>query len=788
MPKTSKKKSKSTLLVDKYEKYGQEKKLTKVDVAIKNKIPMEFINKWQSNVYAEKFPAEQTENLNVDFHKGALIRMNKISYMKYGYNYNTMDMIVVVMKIHDPVLKKSANYGTLFCEILDNITPFMRQSIKKHSYIGKTAIRYFSTLPSHISCDGEYRSQFNMYSNIYYARRTFQEVWYELDEYINRIYIRRQWSLYTSYFYPKIEQEKFNSNIEFAVKNEFLSKVLLIISWFNFMYHEHQNDTIGYINDDFRDIFLQYKEIDLSFIKDLVKKYTPKAIKDFYNILFKKSSGFVRDNYIQCGYKMIPLNFREVQEPVNIKYKPWREYFISAKASDLVANGISPSFPVILDWFYIKNSRKGLYDNVSQFERLKNSEIAKEILHILYEAQRGTYFAAEGLELIEKTGKDIKKWISSKFKKLSEKIDAPINYSLEEIIMSEVTLAFANEYVGRTFADAFTMKNKSNGYKKFLGNPFKPAGYNFFAKYIFEICYGLYCLNTKIGIIHGDLHLNNATVGSLYETEKPSSGTKNSVVYNITDVAFEFPNNTVFASIIDFSRSIINPNKHENLKDPSLPSIYRLVRDEDAFRAMEIEKMINLYLQIYPNKVNKREELVVLFKNHFDAVFRLMTCIDLFMFSTRLSRFLNSQEINNKRVNNLIDKIHRLSEEYIAGTMNHLINNPKEYSKIIIAEEYPIKTIMKKCFSEFAIKQSKKIVTDIYNYDNEFKYSLALYDLFPPEIKYMKYCDMNKKNKVIPIQKIIDIREKIRKEIEKMRLQNLEMISYIATRHKQKTV
>jgi hypothetical protein len=33
-----------------------------------------------------------------------------------------------------------------------------------------------------------------------------------------------------------------------------------------------------------------------------------------------------------------------------------------------------------------------------------------------------------------------------------------------------------------------------------------------FKKYIFQLCYNIYCFNEKLNIIHGDLHMNNITL------------------------------------------------------------------------------------------------------------------------------------------------------------------------------------------------------------------------------------------------------------------------------------
>lgn len=765
---------------------------------INKNIKYEWRNKWYAQEYRKQLQYKPMPNIakaKDDIYSGSMRRMLKITQLKYVYNYNTMDMIVIVMKLYDYNLKKSVNYGTLFVEIVDNMTK-MQVDLSDRDIFGKCAFTYFSASPSHISCDGEYRSTFSKYYSITRVKATYPDIWNELEEFVTHIRTRRNWSLYTSYFYPKMEQEERNNDVEYAVKNELVTMNLLIVCWFITIFNAMLDITENHINPVFREIMLSHKDNDIKFLEALIKKYGSDRVEAFKEELLYVpiSAQGINNINVVCGYKMIPLNIKEVQDPINMRYKPWREYYASMKCNNLVINSISPSFPIILDWFYIKNSRKGLYDNKSQYDRLKNSELAKDILHILYEAQRSTYFATESTSMLKTTDQQ-KNWISTKFKKLSAKIDEPINYSVEEIIMSEVTLAFANEHIGRTVADTMLLTVVSKPYSHMLGHPFKDVGYDYFAKYIFEICYGLLCANRHLGIIHGDFHLNNATIGRLYYPGKEAAENKNKenrVVYVIDDeFQFMFPTNGFFGSIIDLSRCVINPNKIELFKDSSLPATQKIIKDEKQFRNTEMHVLLHLYLQMFPSKLRQKEELIVLFKNHFDEVFKLLTCIDIYMFSIRLSRVLNQTKYPiYKRVIELVDKINRLAEGYIATDMNHLMNEPASYATKVSESEWPILTILKKCFHEYIDGKAFKTpgtIVDTYIYNNEMKHSLDRYENFPDLLKYTKYIDP-KKGTVVDIPAINDVRKKTRLEYEKIKQHNLDMVSYIATRHAQKTV
>lgn len=762
------------------------------------KIPQEWRNAWYEAEYSKQLvyqPMPSLANAKQNYQLGSIKRMHNLSVLKYRFNYNTMDMVVIVMKLYDYTLKKSTNYGTLFCELIDNITPIRRKIVPDVS--GKVAFTYYSATPSHISCDGEYRSSFAPYAALIQARNRYPDIWYEIEEFVTRIRTRRNWSIYTTYFYPKLEQEERNTDIEYAVKNELIPMTLLIVSWFVTAFEAALGITKNHINPVFKEIMLKYETSDTDFIKDLIRKYGGERVEQFKEELFYKPASFQGDraSAAKCGYKMIPLNIKEVQDPMNMRYKPWREYYASMKCNDLVVNSISPSFPIILDWFYIKNSRKGLYDNKSQYDRLKNSELARDILHILYEAQRSTYFAVENANML-KTTEQQKKWISTKFRKLSGKIDEPINYSIEEIIMSEVTLAFASEHVGRTVADSIALLTTSKVYSSMLGHPLRDIGYDYFAKYIFEICYGLLCANVHLGIIHGDFHLNNATIGKLFYPGKEASANKNKenkVIYVLDDNnQFLFPTNGYYGGIIDLSRCIINPAQVELFKDSSLPSTQRIIKDEKQFQATEMYALLQLYLQMFPSKIKQKEELVVLFKNHFNTVFKLLTCIDVYMFSVRLSRvFAQTKHPVHKKCIELIDNINRLAEKYIATDMNHLLNEPAGYSATVADQEWPIAIIIKKCFAEYiggSAYRTPGTIVDTYIFNNKMKYSVTRYDTFPPILKHGRYINPKYPGKIIDIPEVTEMRKKNREEYEMQKLHNLDMVSYIATRHAQKTV
>ena len=753
-----------------------------------NKKIEELSNEWCYQKYQElwKFnPMNNIKNLPINIEHSSIIRMFNLNILKYINLYNSMDTIVIVFKLYDGNINKETNYAILFAYLYES-------AVIKIESKRRVNFSFYSCGPSYISCDGEYRSKFNWFNNVEISKTIlFRQLWIDLEDYVKNKCISRKWINTISYFYPKINEERKNIEIELLIKEKKINMTLLVISWFNETYNAMFNLQEIHINENFKEIFYKYAEEDIEFLKLIIKKYDSNTIENFKSYISinnKKSLHNKIDNlYLNQGIKMIPLNIKEVQDPIKLKYKPWREFLITQRTGDLVINAIAPGFAIIGDWMYIKNSKKGLFDNISQYKKMQHSEIAKDIVHILYEAQRNTYFAKSTIDVESKSEKRFKEWVSGKFKKLNEKINNSIDYCIEDIIMSELTLAFTSEYLGRTIADTIKIIEFNEKYDSYIGNPLSNKGYDYFAKYMFEICYNLYCMNTKLGIIHNDLHLNNAVLGAIYYSSyKDKMKIKNPSVLYVVDNEHQylFPTTGYYTGIIDFSRSIIHYEKYNLFQDQSLPKTYNIVSNVVEFKNNEINNLLNIFIQMFPSRIKQKEELVVLFKNHYESVFRLLTTMDIYIFSLRMIKILNESNYKvNKKCIELLDQMNKLSEFYITTEMNHLINNPENYSKIILNREYPIHTIMEKCFYEYINSNKKTTIIDIFVHSNEIKYSLDKYELFPPIIKEFNTI-VN--NKVVRNDVVSNNRKIIREYYENIKTKNLDMMNYISKRHLEK--
>jgi hypothetical protein len=472
------------------------------------------------------------------------------------------------------------------------------------------------------------------------------------------------------------------------------------------------------------------------------------SITVFYEILKdnpseKKLNDNSHNTKLWCntGFKMIPLNMSENLKCFNLKYKPWREYFAINKMSDLVINCITPGVPLFATYYYIMNSKKNLYDNKTQYLRLKNSEIAQEILKSLHEAQKGTYWVTGSNK---KTDKKIKSWISNKFKKLDEKIQTPIEYATDEIIMSDASLMFIVEHVGVTFSNVFVFLEKSKTFHQKYGALLTDSGYHVFAKYIFNICYTLMTLNIKLGIIHGDLHLNNVTLNKKnLNTEENSyviynlniakykdiinvinSYSNNNVdnIDNTENYTFILPHLGTHPCIIDFSRSFILLKLiSENIIEKEKNNI------RTKFIKMEQQRIMTELKKIFPNFLkNNAHKIKFLFKNkNFNILFIYFSAFDIFKFSSNLLIFINKFSIQNDIIVNpeilqLLDNISKKAYSYLEKIIDEESYVNSEDIK------FPNLEILLEFFSSFKVDSTKSVknkinkhaITDIFSIDN----------------------------------------------------------------------
>ena len=718
------------------------------------------------------------------------------TFFTFGYflDLDIVNTITTTFKIKDMASNDETIYSFGYYELLDD---------KKKSDMGSSMllgtnvnIKYFAVGGSYISKDGEYRANIISVSNIIYidSNPNLKKIIENITSYLKENLSKRKFILSKEYFFSTDEQKLIEPTIEYYSYT--LGSVLFTYAWINLMINIDLNIVENNLNEKYQNIMLKHKDDDLKYYRELKKNYPVNDIEELRNLIghIKQSKGDIYAGATKLGQKIIPLSIAEAQNPFNIRYNPWREYLISLHLSDLVINYVTPGFFITNAWFYIKNTRKGLFDNEIQYEKMYKSELAEQITNLL---TRADYYTRENIDTKLKNAKNIKKpnkivdsWITNKFKILSKKIQDPIDYAKEEIIMSNIALVFISEYVGRTILDVITLCKTSKYYNSLIGDPFTVSGYKYFTKYMFDICYNLYCMNSISGVIHGDLHLNNATLNSsLYKSARDINDIKNpTVLYVLGDSETEqFIFSTVIYNtcIIDFSRSIILPEKLEQFRDKSLPKSYSLVTNIKEFHMEQVDRLLNIYINFTSDSAYNIDDLRIMFKNKFEAVFKLMTSADIYGFTQKLLTIFDIGDktiiVPHKICIDLIKKINKTAEHFITVEMNKLILD-NNYEKTILEMEWPIFTIIKSCFYESTILNNKPgNIIEAFNINNKLTYSLTKLDTFPEII-----------TKTIIVDKKV-IRDytgliNLRKAYENKKESGMKVINYIANRQKEKHV
>lgn len=683
-----------------------------------NKLFFDWVDQEYRKLWGNNFhPSLKFDPLKTDMLKSSLVRNRSFKFLNYELQLDILNTFVIVFKINSISNDIFANYAYIF----GNIIP-------RSNFENNINIQYYTVGPSLLSKDGEYRAGICTFDNYTQIYKIMPKLWQDVKDYVRKLYLKNNWQLSYKIFTMNTIKDQKKSAIDRIVSNHLLDHNFLALCWFKTVYEYYYKVIAQHIAENFSKIFTKNIN-DLKMFESLEKKY-----KNEIQLLYLTSSqnffNYSKKKYkvIPMGQKFIPINETELLEPLKLDHKPWREVLISKRASDLVINGISPSIPLFGEFFYIGNSNESLYDNPAQYQKLEESKIAQEIVKLLKQAQKGTYIQRK----IPQSNRQISDWVNSNFRSLNKRIQDPITYSNNNIIMSNISLCFVSEYVGRTIYDIMT--DKTHGYAKTIGHPLSVRNYNIFARYLFDICYTLYCLNTKIHVIHGDLHLNNATIGHFIEAD-------NSILYIIGDMQFVFPHKGAFGFVIDFSRSIIDINYINTLKDKFIEKNHKIVNDEQLFRSQEINRMVYTYISMFPNKKQKKDDLIYIFKNYFSVSFKLLSAIDMYMFCSKLKFVLNDIKAPKSHID-LVKKIYKIAESFITSEMNNLIENPKKYSQHINTIDWPNMAIIKRCFTEFiAPVDEMQNICDVFIYDNNMKYSCDKFNMYPPYLgaaHYMK--------------------------------------------------
>lgn len=649
-----------------------------------------------------------------------------LQMLKYSFNLPKTDTIVSCFKM--TMESTSCIYGYLHSEYIPGKMP-------------KFEHKFMCAGPTFRSQDGEYRHKFIPYNQVINLIELYPDIFQHVESLAISRMETQGLEFQTDFYYPSnidINTRKFEDSINtsrIAIK-------LFMACWIYDFYQIHNKIIENHVNPAYQ--YLIYRPEEIKVYDDIIASIG----RDGYWGLLNKLSRFYPDLNasgrniigIECGQKIFPLTIFEAVKLDDIHFNVWREIYITNLCSNLVLNLISPSFPFINNWFYVQNSHGGLFDNIAMHDKYLHSNIANDITTQLKNADKLNYLS----------GDKRKGYINSKFMKLSRAIQKGIIYSDSNIKLTDLSICVTSEYVGRTLRDIPIL---------IANHEFQPGldllftDYDIFAKHMFEFIYGFYCMNSKAGVMHGDLHMNNATIYRLYvmlDSKGQSYVNNPRIVYIVDSSTYIFPHYGLFSSIIDFSRAIIGD--YDKIVHEFGPMFAELYFKDQRIRVM---RSIHHY---FPKLVEKYQPMIeALLISNFSLMFKILSALDTFVIMTNIRAMLSIDDAFTQgrikladNINDLLNKLIQSAESLVITNMHAAINGKIKSDSDI---EWPNLTIIKKHFIDYKLtaeimKDPMNNILEIFNSTNDVTYDIEDYDTWGPLLSLDKEIELKKKHKI----------------------------------------
>lgn len=270
---------------------------------------------------------------------------------------------------------------------------------------------------------------------------------------------------------------------------------------------------------------------------------------------------------VAVGQKLLPLMRAAAVDFNNIRYPTPREVWVSEALSDFKLNGRSNAFPYVVQWTTVRDVAADMFDN--------------EALTRLYETSLAATDALNDLQRLRQRIAGTKKGKRNVFEGFDHELYRSVAFAEEHMIMSDIALVLATEWVGRTV-----------GSLKLLSlDVFEPAyGGEGLMPVLFELAYG--CLAMHDLCVHSDLHYHNMTVQTIWlqpSVRKKYGTDQLAYVYLAGPTqadAYVVPARGVGGRIIDFSRALVNPARRSDVEQ------HQGVGQATAFFEEQIERTV----------------------------------------------------------------------------------------------------------------------------------------------------------------------------------------------------
>ena len=224
---------------------------------------------------------------------------------------------------------------------------------------------YISFSPTYESKDGEYRHNLIWYKH-------FQNKYAELIDIIGELEMLVLENIKNGNinvkvrFYPSEVQDDENGPMQYVDSHRLgiKSVVAYFLSGYLRGYRFHQIHTLESHIKLFNELYM------------LFKPYCEKYLFDYESR--RKLYVFVHGKYnslgTQYGMKFIPLTIHETQHVGDITYSPWREVYITSRATNLIVNVSAPGVAIFGDWGLINGIDSGFLSNQSMKVKYTRSD------------------------------------------------------------------------------------------------------------------------------------------------------------------------------------------------------------------------------------------------------------------------------------------------------------------------------------------------------------------------------------------------------------------------------
>jgi hypothetical protein len=250
-------------------------------------------------------------------------------------------------------------------------------------------------------------------------------------------------------------------------------------------------------------------------------------------------------------------------------------------------------------------------------------------------------------------------------------------------------------------------------------------------------------MNKDIGIIHGDLHMNNATVYQLYNYFK--TGTREfaipdpHIAYIVDTNTYIFPHRGCFANIIDFSRAIIGDKsrlKHEFS-----------ARFADLYFIDQQNRVMQLLHHYFPQLIDKyRVEIAGLIERQFPNMFKIITAIDTYSIMTNIQAMLTIDKVTDVAAKNteLLTTLIKLSGDLIVNGIKSLLEHDNRDASDM---EWPNLTIIRAAFGNFCdVVPENTTLVEIFNSNNKIIYDINDFNSWGPLLSIDKEIELRQKH------------------------------------------